>query len=250
MPKYRILVTGSSGAIGKAVAPALTAAGHYVRGFDLSKSPNIEDMHIGNLTDMQAIEKAMDSMDTLVHLGAESNDCDFMSRLLPANIVGVYNVMDSAKRCKLRRVILASSMQVYNGFWKRRKPPFKIEDGAAPSNHYGVTKIFSESMGQMYSYKFGLSVIAVRIGWFTRTPKELQEMTDSPGAQNYFFSHDDAGRFFLKAVEAEGIEYCILPAASKWNTKEVFDLEPAKKAIGYEPKDTFPEGLPFKLQNT
>jgi len=188
MPKYRILLTGSSGAIGKAVAPALIAAGHHVRGFDMTKSPSIEDMHIGNLTDMQAIDKAMDSMDTLIHLGAESNDCDFMTRLVPANIIGVYNVMDSAKRHNLRRIILASSMQVYNGLWKKCKPPFKIEYETVPSNHYGVTKIFAESMGRMYSYRFGLSVIAVRIGWFTRNPKELKEMTDNPGAQDFFFS--------------------------------------------------------------
>jgi len=159
-------------------------------------------------------------------------------------------VMDSARRHNLRRVVLASSMQVYNGIWKKYSPPIKIEYGTAPKNHYGVSKVFAESMGQMYSLRFGMSVIAVRIAWFVRNPKELQEMTDSPGSQNFFFSHDDAGRFFLKAVEAENIEYCILPAASKWKVKEVFDLEPAKKFIGYEPQDTFPEGLPFKLGKT
>ncbi|HCE46830.1 MAG TPA: hypothetical protein DET40_25060 [Lentisphaeria bacterium] len=248
MPKYRILVTGSAGAIGKAVAPALVAAGHYVRGFDLKQSPNLEDFHIGSLADMQAVDKAMDSMDTLVHLGAEANDCDFMTRLLPSNIVGVYNVMDSAKRHKLRRVILASSMQVFNGFWRTREFPMKVEYGTAPTNHYSVAKVFAESIGQMYSLKFGLSVIAVRIGWFTRGPKEGREMADNEGSSNCFLSHDDAGRFFLKAVEAEGIKYSILIAASRWKTKQNFDLGPAREIIGYEPQDTFPEGLPFKVE--
>lgn len=247
MTKYRILVTGSAGAIGKAVVPALLAAGHYVRGFDLKDSPGLEDFQVGSLSDLEAVDKAMDSMDTLVHFGAEANDCDFITRLLPANIVGVYNVMDSAKRYKLRRIILSSSMQVYNGFWKTREMPFKVEDGSALTNHYGVTKIFAESMGQMYYQVFGLSVIAVRIGWFTRNKEEVRKMTAHDGAQNVFFSHADAGRFFLKAVEAENITFSILNAASRWKTNQFFDLEPAKQLIGYEPQDTFPEGLPFSL---
>ncbi len=247
MPKYRILLTGSAGAVGKAISPALIASGHYVRGFDIVKTPNLEDSHVGSVSDMKAIDNAMDSMDTLIHLGAEPNDCDFMTRLLPSNIVGTYNVMDSAKRHKLRRVILASSMQVVSGLWKKNDLPMKIEHGTAPVNHYGVTKIFAEALGQMYSINFGLSVIAVRIGWFTRTPKEAQQMASSEWSQNIFLSHNDACRYFINAVEAENITFIILPATSKCKTRQMFDLEPARQAIGYEPQDTFPEGLPFKI---
>ncbi len=247
MPAYRILVTGSSGAVGKPVCKALLAAGHHVRGLDIARSEELADCHVGSVSDMEAVDKAMETMDTLVHLGAEPNECDFMTRLLPANIVGTYNVMDSARRHNLRRVVLASSMQVMNGLWKKVEYPVKTEYGTAPTNHYGVTKVFAEALGHMYSRSFKMSVIVARIAWLTRNAGEARSMQKSPFSIDFFLSHDDAGRFFLKAVEAENIDFCILVAASKWKTRQLFDLEPAKNLIGYEPQDQFPEGLPFNV---
>ncbi len=247
MPKYKILLTGSSGAVGRAVAPFLLSAGHQVRGLDLVKSQQLEDCHVGSVSDMGAVDRAMDSMDTLIHLGAEPDDCDFITRLLPSNIAGAYNVMDSARRHKLRRVVLASSMQVMSGLWKKFGYPVGVEQGTAPLNHYGVTKVFAEALGGMYSQAFGMSVIAVRIGWLPRSPEAARCYEKHPHVQDYYLSHDDAGRFFLKAVEAENIGFAVLIASSKWKIKQVFDLESSRRTIGYEPQDSFPEGLQFKL---
>jgi uronate dehydrogenase len=247
MSKHRVLVTGSAGAVGRAVCKELRARGHFVRGFDLKPSPDADESCVGSISNMAEVDQAMELMDTLAHLAAEPDDCDFLSRLLPSNIVGLYNVLDSAKRHSLRRVVLTSSMQVCGGTRARSTDGvLRVEDGVSPWNHYAVTKIFAESMGQMYAARRKMSVIAVRISWLPRNIAEIRRMVQW-NAQDWYLSHNDAGRFYNCAVEAEGISYCCLFATSKRSRPEGADLESARQAIGYEPMDLFPQGLPFEI---
>ncbi len=240
------MVTGSSGAIAGCVVPALKARGHFVRGFDLRVSDSCDETVVGNLAEMDALDAALDSMDTVLHLGAEANECDFVTRLLPSNIIGVYNVLDCARRHGLRRVILASSIQSCNGLYREGRLPVKVADGIAPTNHYGVTKVFAEAMGDMYSRRHGLSVIAVRIGWFIRDEDEYTRVLNEERWHDFYFSHGDAARFFVSTVEAEDVKFAVLFAASKPKRVAVFDLEPARSILGYEPEDVFPANG-FKL---
>ena len=72
-------------------------------------------------------------------------------------------------------------------------------------------------------------------------------MARSPVGQAMYLSPGDAGRFFRCAVEAEGIPFAILFATSRSNGPVLFDLEPARRLIGFEPRDTFPDGIPHPL---
>src|SRR5437867_1727806 len=112
MTHKRVLVTGSSGRIGQAVVGELAARGHAVRGFDLLAHPSLADQVVGSLTDAAALAQAVAGMDTLIHLAATPDDDDFLTQLLPNNIVGVYHVLEAARAAGVRRMILASSGQV------------------------------------------------------------------------------------------------------------------------------------------
>ena len=93
----RVLVTGSSGRIGRAVVAELSLRGHAVRGFDLTPTAGLADMVIGTLTDRGAVDRAMAGRDTLIHLAATPDDDDFLEKIVPNNIIGVYHVMESAR---------------------------------------------------------------------------------------------------------------------------------------------------------
>jgi uronate dehydrogenase len=240
----RVLVTGSAGVVGRAVCQELLARGHFVRGFDLSPSPHASESVTGSITEPAELDAAMASIDTLVHLAAEPNECDFLTRLLPSNIIGVYHVMDAARRHGLRRVVLTSSVMV-NGRFVGLPEVIRLERPTSPTTHYAVTKLFAESIGRMYATVHKLSVLVVRLAWVVRTPEEVDRMVRM-GAQPMYTSRGDAGRFFAAGVEAEAIDYKIVYASSKPTADAVgVDLEPARKLLGYEPRDTFPEGLPF-----
>jgi len=107
-----VLVTGSSGRIGRAVVAELLERGHQVRGFDRIASPTVPDSVVGSVTDRAAVDQAMTGVTTLIHLAATPDDADFLSELLPNNIAGLYHVMESAQLAHVGRIILASSGQV------------------------------------------------------------------------------------------------------------------------------------------
>jgi len=66
-----------------------------------------------------------------------------------------------------------------------------------------------------------------------------------------YFSHEDAKRFHQCCVESPQPppgQAVILFAASKPLRLSRLDLASARQVIGYEPQDTWPEGLPFSVE--
>jgi nucleoside-diphosphate-sugar epimerase len=178
----------------------------------------------------------------VVHLAAEPNDQDF-PLLVGPNVMGLFNVMDAARQEGVRRVVLASSIQVLSRREERQKPA--RVDEAHPGNHYALTKLWAEEMGAMYARRYGMSVIAARIAWMVRDVKEARMMQQRQ-FYGLYLSGRDAGRFFAQAVEAESIEFAVLFAVSA-DGQGWFEMEPARTLIGYEPQDHWPEGLCFDL---
>ncbi len=244
----RVLVTGASGAIGKAVVLELKAHGHVVVGLDLAQSTYADEMHIGSIADLELVKKAVAGADVVVHLAAEPNDCDFVSRLVPANVIGLYNVLSASKEAQVKRVVLASSVQVVSGLPNRRNRKLKVEDGCAPTNHYGLTKVLGEEMGRMYVRTSGMSVINVRVGWMIRNAREVEMAMCVPEhARGIYLSAADAGRLFRACVESaypEPGKEVTVNGVSRPSGEYGLDGTDAVRLLGYEPLDTFPEGLP------
>jgi len=242
--RLRVLVTGGAGAVGRVVCRALAARGHAVRSFDRTTAPTASDSHVGDLTDPAALDRAMTDVEVVVHLAAYPNDGDFMTQILPSNIVGTWQLMEAARRAGVVRLVLTSSMQTLNALPRPKDRPVAVADGTWPTNTYGVSKVFLEEMAKMYAAEFRMAPVAVRIGWFLRNEKEAANMRG--GGRSIYLSHLDAGRFYCAAVESERPrpgEYVILFATSRPVGGLGPDLATAKEWIGYEPAQAWPEGL-------
>lgn len=251
MSQRRILVTGAAGAIGRTIIPHFRKRGYFVRGLDLPPSPieNLCDEYVaGSIVDAELIERAMASCDTVVHLAATPNDNDFFTHIVPNNIIGPYNVLEAARKAGTRRAVLASTVQTVNAHPAKGKC-ISIQDGPATNNRYGVSKVFLESLGQMYQIRHGMEVVAIRVGWFPRNQTEFDTIKRGHPEPMYF-SHNDACRFFTLAVEHSPVTYALVFGtscpASAAGRKNTVDLKPARELLGYVPEDTFPAGSPFQ----
>jgi len=240
----RVLLTGNAGYVGRMVAPALVERGHFVRGFDRDPADNAHEHVTADLTDADALHRAVDGVDTVVHLAANPATRATWNKLIGPNVLGLYNVFHAAHEAGVRYVIAASSVHAVT----RAKPrtedqPIRISDGPGPGNLYGMTKVWAEEMGRYYALNHDLAVLAVRIAWFPRLAGEMQHMIQR-GPANQYFSHDDAQRFFIRAVEADlqPGRFEIVFAVSKPQSHWVYDPEPARQLLGYEPRDVHPEG--------
>jgi NAD(P)-dependent dehydrogenase (short-subunit alcohol dehydrogenase family) len=238
-----ILVTGSSGRIGRAVVQELQARNHRVRGFDRTATPGLRDMIVGTLTSEADVAQAMRGVHTVIHLAATPDDADFLAEIVPNNIIGVYHIFEEAQKAGVQRLIVASSGQVV---WHQRlRGPFPIDANVQPTPRYwyAAAKVFLEAAGRSFAEKFGMEVIAVRLGWCPRTPEQVEEIRAETGAQEVYLSPSDAGRFFACAVEAKlPSKFNVVYATSK-PKNPLYDLETTKALLGYEPREAWPQGI-------
>ncbi|MCC6418308.1 MAG: NAD(P)-dependent oxidoreductase [Gemmataceae bacterium] len=247
-PTHMVLVTGSAGRVGRAVVKDLQARGLAVRGFDRVPSPGLEDTVQGDLTDPAALARAWAGVRTLVHLAATPDDADFMTELLPNNLIGVYNVFEAARQAGVRRLVVASSGQVA---WYQRfngPLPIRVTDPVTPRAWYAAAKVFLEAAGRAYVEAHGMSVIAARLGWCPRTPAQAEQLAGLDWGKDVYLSPGDAGRFFACAVQApEELRFAVVYAASKPLHTGYYDLAETRRLLGYEPQESWPDGVDIIL---
>ncbi len=239
-----VLVTGSAGRIGRAVVAELLAQGWPVRCFDRMPTPGLTDTIVGDLTDAPTVRRAVEGVGTVIHLAATPDDDDFVTQLLPNNLLGVYQVLESARLAGVRRLILASSGQVV--WWQRQRGPWPIkgDDPPTPRGWYAAAKVFLEAAGRMCAESHSMSVLAVRLGWVPRSREHVEELNSLDWAKDVYLSPGDAGRFFAYAVAAPAEPgFAVVYATSRPLRTEMYDLESARKIIGFEPRDRWPEGI-------
>jgi nucleoside-diphosphate-sugar epimerase len=239
-----ILVTGSAGRIGQAAVRGLKARGWFVRGFDLAPTPSADECIIGDIAEGTAIRRAAEGADALIHLAAIPDDDDFLTKLLPANVVGVYHVLEAARLGGVRRIVLGSSGQVV--WWQRYTGPLPIGTDVPPTPRgwYAAAKLFLEAAGRAYAESHGLSVIAVRLGWCPRSREHAEELAHTEWGPDVYLSPGDAGRFFACTIEApKEIRFAVVYACSRPYRCQMYDMEPARQLLGYQPHDTWPEGI-------
>jgi nucleoside-diphosphate-sugar epimerase len=242
--KSTVLVTGSAGRIGQSVVRELTARGLPVRGFDRVGTPGAAASVVGDVTDGAALRRAAEGAGVLIHLAATPDDDDFLTKLLPNNIVGVYHVLEAARLAGVRRLVLASSGQVV--WWQRFTGPLPIGADVQPTPRawYAAAKVFLEAAGRAYAEGHGLSVIAVRLGWCPRTREHVEELAATDWGPDVYLSPGDAGRFFACAALAPAdIRFAVVYACSRPARQEVYDARPARELLGYQPRDTWPQGV-------
>ena len=87
------------------------------------------------------------------------------SDLTEVNITGTYHVLEAARRTGVDRVVYASSNRV-TGFYDI--DTLVDEHAPRPDGFYGVSKVAGEALCRLYSDKFDLSTIVIRIGSYER----------------------------------------------------------------------------------
>ena len=252
-----ILVTGSAGRVGQAAVTALTAAGLPVVGFDLRPTPGLpaDRSVVGTLADGELIRQAATGARCVIHLAATPDDArfprgtppddgdNFLSELVPNNVVGSYHVMEAARTLGIPRVLLASTGQVIDGHLRDGNTPVTPESPPRPRYLYACTKVFLEALGQVYARQHGIAVLAVRLGWCPRDAGQVAEIAASELGQDVFLSPGDAGRFFAAAVEAPSLPpFAVVYVTSQFTHALRYDLSETKRLLGWEPTERWPTG--------
>lgn len=233
MSTGKILVTGAAGRIGSAF---WTAYGDELdlrlADVDVSRFPNYLESCSLDVTDLSRCLEACEGIDTVIHLAADPNpDADFMTSVLPVNIVGTYNMLLAAKTHGCKRFIFASSAQAVEGYPK----DVQVHESMAPrpGNLYGVGKAFGEALASLYANEGEMTTIAVRIANVNEFhPGEVH----SPRDVAAFISVRDVAALLRNCVQAELIGFHVVHGVSD-NRYKRLAIDKTREVIGYAPLD-------------
>jgi UDP-glucose 4-epimerase len=164
-----ILITGGAGFIGSHSADALLAAGHVVRIFDDLSTGAVDNLAgksvelvRGDLRDAEAVRRAVDGVNAVLHLAALVSVPLSMRAPLETfavNTTGTAHVLDAARISpKSPRVVLASTSAVYGDLPGRKDEQSPI----APLSPYGASKLMAEQALSVYSRAYGMPVVRLR----------------------------------------------------------------------------------------
>lgn len=162
----RTLVTGAAGFTGRYLTTLLAGRGHEVHGVvHLGPYDPIEDaaaVHVADLADYASIARVVDEVRPhfVVHLAAIAFvSHDDIAELYRANVVGTRQLLEALTRLDEppASIVLASSANVYGN----SRGGVLVETlPVAPVNDYGVSKVASEHVAQLYGKR--LPIIVVR----------------------------------------------------------------------------------------
>ena len=224
----RVVLTGAAGRIGRAIAPRL-APRWDLHCTDLQ--PDVDTAAL-DVTDLEACRSAFTEASAVVHLAAVPDPEATWEQLLPANVIGVYNVARAAADVGVRRLVLASSLHAVGAVPEDTER--RADDPARPANLYGASKAWAEAIGSWIAAEAPISVVALRIGWFFEQRPTLDDASHL--ALSAWLSTRDAAELVRAAVECDGIDFVVAHGISA-NRYRLAELERTMDRIGYQPVD-------------
>jgi uronate dehydrogenase len=222
-----ILLTVAAGGVGQLLRPYFSQAGIKLRlsdRTDVGALRSNETFVKADLNDPAALAEITRNINGIVHMGGHSVEGSWQT-ILKANIEGCYELYEAARLAKVSRIIFASSNHAM-GFYPRTQT-VGLQESVRPDSRYGVSKVFGEALGALYSDKYGIKITNLRIGNVGPEPLDRRRLS-------IWLHPEDLFQLIQIGLQHPDIRYEILYGMSD-NARAWWDNSRAT-ALGYRPK--------------
>lgn len=224
-----ILLTGAAGLIGSNLRERLAKRATLLRSTDVNAIETLyenEEFIQADLGDAGTAEKLVDGIDVILHFGGLSKETDFES-VCQVNILGTQRLYEAARKAGVKRIVFASSVHAI-GFYDQTDV-IDSQVPVRPDSNYGLSKIFTEGLAQLYWDKYGLETVSVRIGSCEPKPTTLRHLKT-------WLSFDDMFQLIECSLDATRVKHTVIYGMS--NNKASFWDNRHAAHLGYSPKDS------------
>ena len=244
----KVAVIGAAGWVGRAVLENF-AARHQVRAFEYNPAAwevyrkfdgDWEGEKVyGDIANFHAVDSALEGMDGVVNLAAyfgyqdppENNERPFL-----INLKGMWNVLESARRRELKRVVQMGSCVVQHPDGVFLSSEVRSKEGGL----YGITKRLQEEMCRQYHDAYGLRIIVFRPCSIGDSRLGIsRDGAPARGGISWVCRHDLAEACHL-ALESEAIDFDIMHTASHPDANKYCNTPRSRDILGLEYKGLFP----------
>lgn len=172
----KVIVTGGSGRIGKAVLKTLVERGHEVLNLDRRPPREAGDrpgkfVYI-DLRRRELLQPVMEQAEAIVHMGeipSARSGHNTEEEVYASNCAVGSLVMQLAAELKYKRVLYTSTIQIYGFMDQGMIPPATLPVDEShplrPQNTYALGKVAIENYARYCAEKKGLSIASFRLPW-------------------------------------------------------------------------------------
>jgi NAD+ dependent glucose-6-phosphate dehydrogenase len=229
--KPLLAITGGAGRIATALRPLLRDR-YRLRMADIRPVLSLQDgeeamqTNVASLPDAERIAAGADS---ILHLAGNPSTAGTWDEMRVANVEGTFNVYEAARRHGVRKVVFASTNHVMGFYNLEERWPVSTDWEIRPDSLYGVSKAFGEALARYYSDTFEMSIICLRIGWFT--PQQPAAARLNP----LWISDRDLAQIVTLCLDTPR-RFGIYNGTSN-NPQNQWDLRSSREQLGYAPVD-------------
>ena len=213
-----VLLTGSSGWLGRHLAPLLQANGYAVTGLDVAVGPHT--LVLGSVANRELVFRTVADfgIDLIVHAGAlHKPDIARFPRqaFIDVNTTGTLNLLEAALAAGHSRFVFTSTTSLMVREDVRagagREGAWWMDEGFGPlmpRNIYGVTKLAGENLCRLIARESGMATAILRTGRFFPEDDDTHSQPSGSNLKaneflNRRLSVGDAARAHLAALEAD-----------------------------------------------
>ena len=242
-----VLLTGSSGWLGRFLAPRLRAAGHQVTGLDVAAGANTDV--VGSVADRRAVDQAFArGVQAVIHAGALHKP-DLVrypaQAFIDVNVTGTLHLLEAARAAGHDRFIFTSTTSLMISQAIRDEAGDaaiwldETSGPLAPRNLYGVTKLAAEGLCRVYAAEHGLACLVLRTSRFFPEDDDTHAEPSGENLKANELLHrrltvEDAAEAHLLALErapALGFDTFVLSAPTPFAREEVGELKRDARAV-------------------
>ncbi|WP_130619158.1 NAD-dependent epimerase/dehydratase family protein [Dyella amyloliquefaciens] len=214
----RILVTGSSGHLGEALARTLRDLGHEVIGLDIVEGPFTTQL--GSVADRTTVKRCMAGVRHVFHpatLHKPHVATHSRQAFIDVNLTGTLNLLEEAVMAGAESFVYTSTTSVFGDALvpPAGEPSAWITEDVTPipKNIYGVTKAAAEDLCQLFQRNQGLACMVLRTSRFFP-----EEDDDRHARASYADDNLKVNEYLHRRVDIEDVVSAHLLAARHANT--------------------------------